>query len=230
MSLTRQRFENELSALQNMILEMAACADDMVSRSVQALIEGNAILAEEVVAQDDVVDQFDLDIERKCLLLIAREQPVARDLRLVGTALKIISDIERIGDYAVDIARIAQRLVRAGEFYQPLVDLPHLTHLSRTMLHDALQAFAHHDLTLVEKVIHDDDEVDRVYKSIRDHVTLSLSDRPERGLLLLNVMFAAKYLERISDHVVNIAERVAFIETNHLKTHLIASAGGDTSA
>jgi phosphate transport system protein len=230
MRTTRQRFEHELSILQNNILEMAASADDMVARSVKALIEGDAELAEEVVNQDDAVDQFDVDIEQKCLLLIVQEQPVARDLRVVGTALKIISDIERIGDYAVDIARIAQRLARAGEFYHPLVDLPLLTHLSRTMLHDALQAFAQHDLDLVAKVIKDDDEVDRVYKAIRDQVTRSLSDKPVRGLLLLNVMFAAKYLERISDHVVNIAERVAFIETNQLKTHLFAAAGSETSA
>ena len=230
MSTTRQRFEHELSALHTDILEMAGCADEMVARAVQALIEGDTALAETVVSQDDVVDQFDLDIERKCLLLLVREQPVARDLRVVGTALKIISDIERIGDYAVDIARIGQRLVRAGEVYRPVVDLPHLTHLSRTMLHEALLAFAHQDLELVAKVIRDDDEVDRIYKSIRDQVTRSLLDGPERGLLLLNVMFAAKYLERISDHVVNIAERVAFIENNQLRTHLIAAAGTDTSA
>lgn len=230
MPITRQHFDQELSTLQHKILEMATCADEMVSRAVQALIEGDLKLAEEVVEQDDIVDQFDVDIEHKCLILIAQQQPVARDLRLIGTALKIITDIERIGDYAVDIARIAQRLARAEEFYRPIADLPRLTELTRMMLHDALQAFVQHNLDLVDKVIRDDDAVDDLYRTIRNQITHILATEQGRGILALNVMFAAKYLERVSDHSVNIAERVQFIETGDLKSHVRIASPFNSSA
>ena len=230
MSTTRLHFEQELNALQHSILEMATCADEMLSRAVQALIEGDMRLADAVVAQDDIVDQYDVDIEYKCLMLIAQEQPVARDLRIIGTALKVITDIERIGDYAVDIAHIAQRLTRSEEFYRPIVDLPRLTELTRKMLYDALQAFVHHNLDLVDKVIRDDDAVDDLYHLIRNQITQIMVTEHGRGLLALNVMFAAKYLERVSDHIVNIAERVAFIETGDLKSHIGTTMPNHSSA
>lgn len=209
---------------------MATCADEILSRAVQALIEGDMRLAAAVIAQDDIVDQYDVDIEYKCLILIAQEQPVARDLRVIGTALKVITDIERIGDYAVDIAHIAQRLARAEEFYRPIVDLPRLTELTRKMLYDALQAFVHHNLDLVDKVIRDDDAVDDLYRLIRNQITQIMATEHGRGLLALNVMFAAKYLERVSDHIVNIAERVAFIETGDLKSHIGTTMPNHSSA
>jgi phosphate transport system protein len=217
MTTTRAHFETELSFLQEKMLEMATCADTMVAAAVESLVSGDLELARDVVRRDDTVDRLDLDIEAKCLCLIATQQPVSRDLRMIGTALKVITDIERIGDYAVDIAKIGRRLVRSGTIYRPLVDLPRLTHLSRLMLYDALQAFIHHDLDLVDKVIRADDAVDALYHDMRNSLTQILVQEPGRGLLALNVMFAAKYLERISDHVVNIAERVCFIETGQLK-------------
>jgi phosphate transport system protein len=217
MTTTRAHFDTELSALRDKMLEMATCADNMVALSVEALETGDLELVHEVIQRDDTVDQLDLDIEARCLRLIATQQPVARDLRIIGTALKVITDIERIGDYAVDIAKIGRRLVRAHEMYHPLVDLPRLTQLSRVMLHDALQAFIHHDLDLVDRVIRSDDAVDALYHSMRTRLTHLLAEDPAHSLLALNTLFAAKYIERISDHVVNIAERVCFIETGDLK-------------
>lgn len=217
MQTTRIQFDQEIHALQEKILEMATCADTMVVSAIEALMSGDIGLTKEVVRRDDTIDQFDLEIEAICLRLIATQQPVARDLRIIGTALKVITDIERIGDYAVDIAKIGRRLSRAQELYRPLVDIPRLAHLTRAMLHDALQAFVHHDLVLVDKVIRDDDAVDELYHQMRDSLTQVIQQEPIRGLLALNLMFAAKYLERISDHVVNIAERVCFIETGELK-------------
>lgn len=217
MSMTRTHFESEISTLQEKMLEMATCADAMLASAVQALIQGDLDSIQEVLRQDDIVDRLDLEIEHSCLMLIATQQPVAHDLRLIGTALKVITDIERFGDYAVDIAKIGRRLVRAGALYQPLVDLPRLTHLTRTMLHDALQAFVNHDLETVDKVIRDDDAVDYLYHQMRDDLTQIILKEPARSYLALNLMFAAKYLERASDHVVNIAERVSFIETGELK-------------
>lgn len=214
---TRIEFDQEIRTLQEKMLEMATFADSMLVSAIESLRTGDLTLAKQVVRRDDVVDRFDLEIESLCLRLIATQQPVARDLRIIGTALKVITDIERIGDYAVDIAKIGRRLVRAQELYRPLVDIPRLTHLTRSMLHDALQAFVHHDLDLVDKVIQADDSVDELYHQMRDYLTTVIQNEPFRSLLALNLMFAAKYLERISDHVVNIAERVNFIETGELK-------------
>lgn len=217
MSLTRTHFDQEIRTLQDKMLEMATCADAMLASAVQALMDGNLAAIKEIVRQDDIVDDLDVEIENRCLMLIATQQPVAHDLRLIGGALKVITDIERIGDYAVDIAKIGRRLVRAEVIYHPLVDIPRLAHLTRSMLHDALHAFVHRDLVMVNKVIHDDDAVDDLYHQMRDSLTQIIMQDTARNYLALNLMFAAKYLERVSDHIVNIAERVCFMETGELK-------------
>ncbi len=217
----RVQYSEEISRLQEKILEMAVCADSMLAASVDSLISGDLEQIRSVVSQDDIVDNFDIEIEMKCLNLIATQQPVAHDLRVIGTALKVITDIERIADYAVDIAKIGRRLARKGEIYHPLVDLPLLTSLTRAMMHDALQAFVHHDLDLVEKVIQDDDAVDNLYHQMREDLTTVIQEN-NRSVLALNLMFAAKYLERVSDHIVNIAERVYFIEKGVL--HQLAAS------
>lgn len=219
MTATRTRFEHELAMLQEKILEMATCADSMVASAVDGLIRGDLETIESVIFRDDSVDILDLEIESQCLHLIATQQPIGEDLRVIGTALKVITDIERIGDYAVDIAKIGRRLIRAAELYFPLVDLPYITQLSRNMLHDALQAFVHHDLDLVAKVIRDDDAVDTLYHQMRDDLTQTMMQDNSRSYLCVSLLFAAKYLERISDHIVNIAERVSFIETGVLPSH-----------
>ncbi len=212
----RSQFDQELKILQETMLEMATCADTMLRNAVDALVFGDPVLVEQVIQRDEIVDRFDMDIENRCLMLIATQQPIARDLRVIGTALKVITDIERIGDYAVDIAKIARRLYRAHALYRPLADIPRLGELARAMLYNSLQAFVHQDLVLVHKVIQDDDEVDRLYHQIRDDLTLQMLNESTRSYLALNLLFAAKYLERVSDHVVNIAERVRFIETGVL--------------
>jgi len=228
--MTRGRFDEEIRTLQERILEMATCTDMMLALAIESLITGDVAMVKDVIRRDNTVDQLDIDIESKCLRLIATEQPVARDLRIIGTALKVITDIERIGDYAVDIAKIGRRMVRAQEIYRPLVDLPRLANLSRAMLNDALQAFVNHDLILVDKVIRDDDAVDALYHQMRDQLSQMIVQEPTRGLLALNVLFAAKYLERVSDHVVNMAERVCFIETGELKYNANSSLASGVEA
>ncbi len=219
MTASRTRFDQDIKALQEKILEMATCADTMVAHAVEGLLSGELNQLESVILLDDTVDILDLEIEHQCLYLIATQQPKDTDLRIIGTALKVITDIERIGDYAVDIAKIGRRLVRGQQLYHPLIDLPHLAHLSRSMLNEALQAFVHHDLVLVAKVIGDDDAVDNLYHQMRDTLMQSMMQDNTHNYLTVNLLFAAKYLERISDHVVNIAERVNFIETGVLPSH-----------
>src|SRR5690348_3749268 len=156
MSLTRSQFEDELEKLRNMLLSMGSEADRAIAEAMRALTERDLALAEQVIEADDTIDEMDLQIEAECMRMIALQHPLARDLRLVGTALKIITDLERIGDHAVDIAKVARKLARESS-ERTLADLPRMASSVRQMLKMALDAFVRHDLDLVERVVLSDD-------------------------------------------------------------------------
>lgn len=215
MTAVRLHFEQDLDRLSQRLLEMGIDADNMLVLAMRALTEQNIELAEAVIASDDTVDELDLQIEVECMRLIALQQPAARDLRLVGTALKVITDLERIGDHAVDIAKVARKLAHQT-FYKPLVDLPRLAESVRQMLKDALSAFINHDLGLVEKVVAADDGVDLQFHQMRDELLLAMQMDASLVVQASYLLFVAHYLERIADHTVNIAERVYFVETGNL--------------
>lgn len=215
MALTRVEFDAELTRLRERLLEMSSGVDRMLGNAVQALVEQDIELAGATIRDDDVLDRMDIEIEADCMRLIALQQPVARDLRMVGTAMKVITDLERIGDYSVDIAKIGRRLARKTA-YRPLVDVARLAELVRAMLHDAMLAFVRHDLDLVARVIEGDDAVDDLFHEQRDYLMAEMQKDPSIVFPGVNLMFAAKYLERAADHVVNVAERVYFVETGEL--------------
>jgi phosphate transport system protein len=194
---------------------MGSEADSMVAQAVLSLTEQDAELAEEVINRDDIIDGQDIKIESECMRLIALQQPLARDLRLIGTALKVITDLERIGDHAVDIAKIARQLA-LETFYKPLVDLPRMADCVRSMLRDAMSAFVNHDLTLVDNVVTADDEVDTLFHNLRDELHAVMQRDPTLVVQGSYLLFVAHYLERIADHTVNIAERVYYVETGSL--------------
>ena len=158
--------------------------------------------------------------------LIALQAPVARDLRLVGTTLKAITDLERIGDHAVDIAKVARKLAR-DSFFKPLVDIPRMANAVRQMLREAMAAFVDHDLDLVNVVVESDDGVDTLFHQLRDELHAVMRKDPNLVVQASYLLFVAHYLERIADHTVNIAERVYFAETGNLvqlaKSHKTAS-------
>src|SRR5437588_9921102 len=143
MSATRSQFEVELKTVRDRLLEMGSDADHVVDLAMRALTEQDVELAEEVIAYDDTVDALDVEIESECMRLIALQQPMGRDLRLIGTALKVITDLERIADHAVDIAKVARKLAR-DTFYRPLVDLPRMAANVRQTLRNAMSAFVNH--------------------------------------------------------------------------------------
>jgi phosphate transport system protein len=213
--MTRTHYEEELETLRHLLLKMGSQVDEMVAKAMDALTQQDVPLAEAVMTNDDVVDDLDIQIETQCMRLIALQQPMARDLRLIGTALKIITDLERIGDHAVDIAKVARKLAR-DSFYKPLVDLPRMNVMVRGMLHDALAAFVTHDLSLVDSVVDADDEVDDLFHQIRSELHTAMERSPNLVVQASYLLFVAHYLERIADHTVNIAERVYYVETSSL--------------
>lgn len=213
--MTRTQFETELDGLRNSLLEMGAVADRMVANAIEALGGSDLILAERVILDDDAVDELDLQIETECMRLLALQQPMARDLRLIGTALKAITDLERIGDHAVDIAKVARKFSRAG-FSRVLVDIPRLSECARAMLKQALEAFVRHDLNLVQNVVERDDEVDTLFHQYRDDIHAAMKQDPNVVVEASYLLFVCHYLERIADHAVNIAERVHYVETGVL--------------
>ncbi len=212
---TRMHFVEELESLRRQLLEMGSAVDSMVEQAVLALTQQDTALAEVVIQRDDEVDRQDMEIEAECMRLIALQQPLARDLRLVGSAMKVITDVERIGDHAVDIAKIARKLAR-DTFFKPLVDLPFMADRVRFMLRNALYALVNHDLELVDKVVAADDEVDDLFHKIREELHTAMGKDSDLVVQASYLLFVAHYLERVADHAVNIAERVYYVETGSL--------------
>ncbi len=217
--MTRTQFEEELERIRTELLEMTNYADRMVGNAMQALIDRDLNRAVEVIEADDELDALDIEVETSCMRLLALQQPLARDLRLIGTALKIITDVERIGDHAVDIAKIARKLIRAEVISAPMVDLPKMASEVRRMLNDALAAFVSHSMELVDSVIAADDVVDELFHRIRSDLHNVMQTKPQDAVQASYLLFVAHYLERIADHAVNISERVAYIETAQLMQH-----------
>ena len=213
----RQSFRDELAALEQELLQMGMLTGSMLGQAVEAIHQNDVALAETVLAQDDDVDEMERRIEAQCIRLLALQQPMARDLRQVESALKVITDLERIGDHAVDIAKIARKLTQEFYLKAPLVDVGPLAKMAQTMLALSLQSLVQHDLTLAVQVCDDDDLADAAFKSLREELLELSQAEPSRIFPASYLLLVAVYLERIADHATNIAERVCYIETGERK-------------
>jgi phosphate transport system protein len=217
MATTRHTFDTQLRALEQDLLRMGSHVEGMVDQSVRALLERNSELAEAVIAEDDKVDDLDLSLETQCMRLLALQQPMAKDLRTIGTVLKAITDLERIGDYSVDIARIAIRLLdHPGPL--PRVDLAGMTELVKAMTRKTLRAFVDRDVEAVRRIcMEDDDEVDHAYHRMLDELLELMRHDPSQVVPATHFILAGRSLERIADHVTNVAERIQYMETGVLE-------------
>jgi phosphate transport system protein len=218
----RTTFTAELENLDKQLLRMGSFVENMLGSAIKCLVEQNEDLANEVILRDDIVDEMDVTIEHLCMRLLALQQPLAKDLRTVGTALKIITDLERIGDYAVDIARLAKSLV--GEpYYKPLVDIPRMGAVAQSIVRDALRSFIERDLDLVREVCVRDAEVDRLWHLLLAELIEHMEKEPWNVRQSVALLLAARYLERIADHATNVAESVIFIvrgdDVRHRSAH-----------
>ena len=215
----RHHFEDDLRALKNRLLSMGALVEERARQAVQALMERRMELAEQVIAGDQEVNDLQIEIDDRCLKLLALQQPMASDLRLITAAMKINADLERIGDQAVNIAENAAQLL-AHPPLKPWLDLPRMAEIAQQMTRDALDAFVRRDPALARSVLERDDEVDQLKdQNFRVLLTYMMADPGtiERALALILV---ARNLERIADHATNIAEDVIFlVEARDVRHH-----------
>ena len=207
---TSKHYEQQLRTLKEKLLLMGHKAEQMIADAARALVERRPSLAEAVIQRDDELDKLEIEIDDLCYSVLALEQPVARDLRFIATALKIVRDIERIGDIAVNIAERAAELLQEPEL-KPLIDLPRMAEAAQRILKKSLDAFVNSDPELAEQVILEDDVIDETYEQIfRDLLTFMMQDHGAISRAL-KLIFIAKHLERVGDHSANIAEMVIFL-------------------
>jgi phosphate transport system protein len=207
---TSKHYELQLRELKNKLLLMSHKAEEMISDSIRSLVERRPTLAEDVIDRDDEIDKLEIEVDELCYEVLALEQPVARDLRFIATAMKIVKDIERIGDIAVNIGERAMELIQEPELKR-LVDLPIMAEAAQKILKESLDAFVNSDAYLAERVFLNDNVVDDLYEQIfRELLTYMLED-PRSISRAIKLIFIAKALERVGDHSANIAEMVVFL-------------------
>jgi phosphate transport system protein len=203
-------FDDELNDLRERVLKLGCMVENAIRDSVKALVERDSDLAKEVIKKDHLINALDVGIDEECVRLIALRQPLARDLRLITTAMKITTDLERMGDMAVNIAERALELNEEPQL-KPFVNIPKMAELAQSMVRDALDAFVTGCSRLPYEVIKRDDEVDDLtVKNFEELLSFMIQD-PKRIPLAIKRTYIAKYLERIADHATNIAEMIIYM-------------------
>ncbi|WP_394271735.1 phosphate signaling complex protein PhoU [Butyricicoccus sp.] len=217
----RNRFDKELIKMHEDLISMAALVETAISRAVEALKKYDADLARITMAGDKEVDQKEREIESTCLKLLLQQQPVARDLREISTALKMITDMERIGDLAEDIAEVTLFLCDKPSYVAP-EQLSYMAEATIKMVRDSIDAFVTHDLAAAHAVIEYDDVVDKLFADTRAVLVERIHESLEDAEQAMDIMMIAKYFERIGDHAVNISEWVEFsITGTHKQTRVL---------
>jgi phosphate transport system protein len=207
---TDRQYEEELSELRQRILEMGGLVEKQIANAVQALTTRDRALADETIRKDHAVNHLDVEIDELCIRILALRQPAARDLRFITTALKITTDLERIGDRAVSIGERAIELADEPPL-KPYIDVPRMAEISSSMLRRSLDAFVREDTELALEVCRSDDEVDKLNEQIFRELLSFMIEDPKTITRAMRVLFVSKYLERIADHATNIGEMVIFM-------------------
>ena len=204
----RNQFNNQLEQLHVELIQMGALCEEAIADAMKALLDGDKDALSAVFSTDREIDQKEKTIESLCLKLLLQQQPVAGDLRTISSALKMISDMERIGDQASDIAEITKFIQTSGTQYA--VQIPDMAQAAIQMVTDSVESFVKQDLGLVQKVISYDDVLDDLFTQVRQGLINLIVEDHANGELCLDLLMIAKYLERIGDHAVNIAEWVEY--------------------
>ena len=211
---TNKHYEGQLRALKEKLLLIGHMAEVAIADATRALIERKPSLAQRVVDDDDKLDQLELEIDDICLEILVRDQPVASDLRFITTAMKIVGDIERIGDIGVNIARRALEILHEPEL-RPVIDVPVAAAAAQRILKQSLDAFVQSDAELAKQVIEGDRYIDDVCEQMLRELLTYMFEDPSTITRALRLIFVARNLERVGDHAANIAEMVIFLVEGH---------------
>jgi phosphate transport system protein len=206
-----RQFNAELEEIRSRVLEMGGLVEQQIDQAIHALVKGDVALAEELVKNDYKVNKLEVTIDEECNQIIARRQPTAGDLRLVVAVIKTITDLERMGDEAEKIARMAMRLAGEERPKNNYMEIQALGNHVRQMLHDALDAFARVDMEAAVRVAREDEQVDQEYDGVLRQLITYMMEDPRTISRMLNVIWAARALERIGDHACNIGEYVIYL-------------------
>ncbi|WP_207644708.1 phosphate signaling complex protein PhoU [Caloranaerobacter ferrireducens] len=208
----RKHFDLQLKELHDSLLKMGTMVEEAIDIAIQSLIEQDVEKAKKVIEIDDKIDVLEVQIEEKCLDLIALQQPIARDLRKISTILKIITDLERIGDHAVNIAEVVIKIGKE-KFIKPLIDIPKMADIVKKMVKNSLNSYIKEDLKLAKEVAQMDEIVDNIYKDIYIELLELLTKNKKNMPQTINLLLIGRYLERVADHTTNICERIIYMIT-----------------
>lgn len=214
--MSREILNNKMIELKHNVLRMGTLVERIIDMSVTALKEQKLEVAQMVNFEDNKIDKLDFEIENECMNLIALQQPLAKDLRTIATVMKVITDLERMGDNAVNIAKITIEIGKEP-LIKPLIDIPQVSILVQKMVKLSLDAFLNEDIELAEEVARMDEEVDRLYELIVVDILKLISEERDITVQATKLMFVGRYLERIADHATNICERVIYMVTGEFK-------------
>lgn len=213
---TRTNFDNNLKQLKQMQLEMAGKAEKRIKDSMLALLNQDIGIAKQVIDGDNEIDELEQEINEKALMLIATESPVAKDLRKINVALRVSSEVERMGDMAVNIAKSVVHIGNEKPIKE-LEDIPKMMEMALEMVADALTAFYTEDISIAKKCAQKDDEVDRLFGELINELMSYIPSNPNSTNQIIQLSFVCRFIERIADHSTNIAENIVFLVTGERK-------------
>jgi phosphate transport system protein len=217
----QRHFHEELEALKQTLLAMGGLVEDQIRRVMKALLERDDVMAQEVVERDRQVNTYDVEVDEQCVSLLALYQPAAGDLRFITTAMKIVTDLERIGDQAVNIAQRVLELNREPQL-KPYIDLPRMAAKAQRMVKESLDAFVARDTALARQVCGEDSEVDLLKEQIfRELLTFMMED-PRTIPRAIRLILISRFMERVADHATNIAEMVVYLVEGKMVRHTLA--------
>jgi phosphate transport system protein len=216
-----RHFHEELDALKQTLLAMGGLVEDQIRRAMRALLERDDVLAQDVIDRDRQVNTYDVEVDEQCVNLLALNQPAAGDLRFITTAMKIVTDLERIGDQAVNIAQRALELNQEPQL-KPYIDLPRMADKAQRMVKESLDAFVAGDTALARQVCGEDAEVDALKEQIfRELLTFMMED-PRTVSRAIRLILISRFMERVADHATNIAEMVIYLVEGKMVRHTLA--------
>ncbi|MBI5664445.1 MAG: phosphate signaling complex protein PhoU [Nitrospirae bacterium] len=210
----------ELEHLKEMLLKMAALVETSIRHSVESLVERESELAQQVIADDHKINTYDVLIDEECVRLLALKQPMGKDLRFITTAIKITTDLERIGDNSVNIAERAIELNKEP-LLKPYIDIPRMSRIVQGMVRNSIDAFVNEDVRLAREVIIRDDEVDDLNEMVWKELMFIMTQDPSTVSRAVKITYISKYLERIGDHSTNIAETVVYMVEGKIIRHML---------